>query len=49
MKSHNIVSSDSDYDEVATELPFVNNILQPFQFEPVFKSAETQAKEIHSW
>ena len=39
-------SSDSDYDEFANEIPFVGDILQPFQFEPVFTDAKTQAKTI---
>ena len=37
-------SSDSDYDEFANEISFESNILQPFQFEPVFTAAEIQAK-----
>ena len=32
--------SDSDYDEVANDIPFMGNILQQFQFEPVFTVAE---------
>ena len=33
-------SSDSDYDEMANEIPFLSNILHPFQFEPVLTAAE---------
>ena len=36
-------SSDSDYDEFANEIPFVDDVLQSFQFEPVFIAAEIQA------
>ena len=35
----------SDYDEFATEIPFVGNILQPYNFEPVFTAAEIQTKK----
>ena len=37
-------SSDSDYDEFANEMSFVDDILQPFQFEPVLTIAEIQVK-----
>ena len=37
-------SSDSDDDEFAAEIPFVDNILQPFQFEPDVTAAKIQAK-----
>ena len=37
-------SSDSDYDEFANEIRFVGDILQPFQLEPIFTTAEIQAK-----
>ena len=33
-------STDSDYSEFANEIPFVGNILQPFQFEASFTAAE---------
>ena len=36
MDSETDFSSDSNYDEFANEIPFVGDILQPFQFEPVF-------------
>ena len=31
-------SNDSDYDDFANEIPFVGDIMQPFQFEPVFSA-----------
>ena len=43
MKSKTDFSSDSDY-QLANEIPFVGDILQPFQFEPIFTAAEIQAK-----
>ena len=36
------ISSGSDFDESANKIPFVGNILQPFQFEPIFAAAEIQ-------
>ena len=45
MDSQKEFSSESDYDEFANEIPFVSNILRPFQFEPVFTAAEIQAKK----
>ena len=45
MDSETDFSSDSDYDEFAEEIPFVGNILQPFQNEPVFTAAEIQANK----
>ena len=33
-------SSDSDYDEFANIISFVDDILQPFQFEPIFTAAK---------
>ena len=36
--------SDCDYDEFANEIRFVGDILQPFQLEPIFTTAEIQAK-----
>ena len=39
-------SSDSDYDQFANEIPFVSNILQPFQFEAVFPAGVIQAKKL---
>ena len=44
VESETDFSSDSDYDEFANEISFESNILQPFQFEPVFTAAEIQAK-----
>ena len=38
-------SSNSDYDEFANEILFVGNILQPFQFEPIFIQAVIQAEK----
>ena len=35
-------SSDSDCDELANEILFVGDILQPFQFEPVFTATEIE-------
>ena len=35
-------SSDTDYDEFADEIPYVGNILEPFQFYPVFTAAKIQ-------
>ena len=40
MDSERDFSSNSDYDEFANEIPFVGDILQLFQFEPVFTAAE---------
>ena len=37
--------SDSNYDEFANEIPFVGNIVQSFQFEPVFTVTEMQAEK----
>ena len=36
--------SNSDYDEFANEIPFAGNILQLFQFEPIFTATEIQDK-----
>ena len=36
MDSETYFSSDSDYDEFANKIQFVGDILQSFQFEPVF-------------
>ena len=44
MDSETDFSSDSDYNEFANEIQFVGDILQPFQFEPIFTAAEIQAK-----
>ena len=49
MDSETYFSSDSDCDELANEILFVGDILQPFQFEPVFTAAEIKLKKIHSW
>ena len=43
MDSETDSSSYSDYNEFANEIPFVGDMLQPCQFEPVFTAAETQA------
>ena len=45
MDSETDFSSDSDYYEFANEIHFVGDILQPFQFEPIFTAAEIQAKK----
>ena len=45
MHSETDFSSDSDYNEFANEMPTVGDILQLFQFEPVFTAAEIQAKK----
>ena len=45
MHSETDFSSDSDYNEFANEMPTVGDILQLFQFEPVFIAAEIQAKK----
>ena len=45
MDSETDFPSDSDDDEFANEIPFIGNIMQPFQFEPVFTAAEIQAKK----
>ena len=37
-------SETGDYNEFANETPFENNMLQLFQFQPVFTAAEIQAK-----
>ena len=42
MDSETDFSSNSDYDELANEILFVGDIVQPFQFEPVFTAAEIQ-------
>ena len=34
MDSEPDFSSDSDYNEFANQIPFMTDILQPFQFEP---------------
>ena len=46
MDSKTDFSLDSDYDEFPNEILFVGDILQLFQFEPVFTAAEIQAKRI---
>ena len=38
-------SSDSNYDEYASEILFVGDILQPFQFETIFTAAEIQGRK----
>ena len=38
-------SSDSNYVEFANEITYVGNIMQPFQFEPIFTTAEIQQKK----
>ena len=43
MDSETDFSSNSDYHEFVNEILFVSNILQPFQFEPVFTAVEIQA------
>ena len=35
-------SSDHDYEEFANEIPLMGDILQSFQFEPVFTATEIQ-------
>ena len=45
MDPETVFSSDCDYDEFANEIPFVGDILQPFQLEPIFTVAEIQAKK----
>ena len=45
MDSETDFSSDSDCDEFATEIPFVGDILQPYQFYLVSTAAEIQAKK----
>ena len=35
-------SSDSDYDEFANEIPLMGDIMQLFQFEPVFTATKIQ-------
>ena len=42
-------SSNSDYNKFANETLLVGNILQVFQFEPIFTAAEIQAKKRPSW
>ena len=44
MDSEKKFSTDSDY-EFANEILFVDDILQPFQFEPVFTPAKIQAEK----
>ena len=44
MDSETDFSRDGGYDEFANEIPFVGNILQPFQFESIFTDTEIQAK-----
>ena len=44
MDSETDFPSDSNCDEVANEIPFVGNILQLFQFEPFFTTAELYCK-----
>ena len=38
-------SSDSHYDRVANETPFVGDDKQTFQFEDIFTAAEIQTKK----
>ena len=45
MDSETDFFSDSDCDEFANETPFVRNILQPFQFKPIFTAAEIHIKK----
>ena len=40
MDSETDFSSNSDYDEFANKIVFVGNILQSFQFKPIFTAAE---------
>ena len=40
MDSERDFSSESDYDVFGNEKLFVGNIMQPFQFEPIFTAAE---------
>ena len=44
MNSETDFSSDSDYDEFANKIPFVDNIQQLFQYKPVLTAGEKQAK-----
>ena len=44
MSSETDFFCDNDYDEFINEIQFVDDILQPFQFEPVFTAAEIQSK-----
>ena len=44
MDSETDFSSDSDCDEFANEIPFVGDVLQPFQFERVFTADDIQVK-----
>ena len=44
MDSETDFSSDSNYNEFANEIPFVGDIILPFQFEQVFTDVEIQAK-----
>ena len=39
MDSETDFSSNSNYNEFANEIQFVGDVLQPFQFEPIFISA----------
>ena len=43
MNSETDVSGYSNYDEFVNAISFVGNILQPFQFEPLFTADEIQA------
>ena len=40
MDSETDVYSESDYNALANEIPFVGNILHLFQFESIFTSAK---------
>ena len=45
LDSESDVTSDSDYNELANKIPFVDDILQPFQFVPVSTAIQIQAKQ----
>ena len=45
MDSETNISSDSNYNEFANEVPFVGNILQPFESEAIFTAAEIWTKK----
>ena len=42
-------SWDGDYDEFANEIPFVGDIQQPFQFEPLSQLLKYKLKKRPSW
>ena len=45
MDSETDFSSDSDYDEFASEILLAGDILQPFLSESIFTAAKIQAKK----